>query len=343
MNVLVTGGAGYIGSHCAKALAIAGHYPVSYDNLSRGNAWAVRWGPLVSGDLADRELVARTLQKYRIEAVIHLAAYAYVGESMCNPEAYFQNNSLNSLHLLGAVRELGIPYFVFSSTCATYGTPQCIPIAEDHPQLPVNPYGESKLFVEKLLRWYGEIHGTKWTALRYFNAAGADQEGELGECHNPETHLVPLILESTLHPNQPIFVFGTDYPTPDGTAIRDYIHVSDLADAHVRALEYLVRGGESRPFNLGTGFGHSVHEVLQTVTMVTGKHPSTRYVERRMGDPPALVAKAQAAGELLGWFPRYSRLSEILESAWQWRLGATLQSRLTAFDYPSATSGIRAL
>lgn len=235
----------------------------------------------MQGDTRDADLVARTLLSYRIDAVLHFAVYTYVGESMSDPGLYFENNLVGSLHLLEAVRRSGVRDIVFSSTCATYGNPERIPSAEDQPQRPVNPYGESKLMVEKLLRWYGDIHGLRWISLRYFNAAGADPEVELGECHDPELHLIPLILEAAQNPARPVAIFGTDYPTTDGTAVRDYIHVTDLALAHLRAIEYVVLGRESRTFNLGTGKGHSVREAIATVAAIIDEQPAFREVSRR--------------------------------------------------------------
>ncbi|MER3484282.1 MAG: UDP-glucose 4-epimerase GalE, partial [Meiothermus sp.] len=284
MNVLVTGGAGYIGSHTAKALHRAGFTPIVLDNLSMGHAWAVKWGPLVQADLADRGALFSAMRAHRVEAVIHFAANAYVGESMQNPAQYFRNNVTGTLNLLEAMQEAGVRHMVFSSSCATYGIPQELPIPEEHPQQPINPYGESKLMGERLLRWFGECHGLGWVALRYFNAAGADPEGDLGEEHQPETHLIPLVIGAALGVRGPVRVFGTDYPTPDGTAIRDYIHVSDLAQAHVRALEYLVQGGASQAFNLGTGVGHSVLEVIQTVKRLGGRQVPFEEAPRRPGD-----------------------------------------------------------
>lgn len=320
MNVLVTGGAGYVGSHTAKALARSGHNPVVYDNLCRGHREAAQWGPFVEGDIADQSLVRNTLHRYQIDAVLHFAAYAYVGESMSNPGMYFENNLVGSLRLLEATREANVKYIVFLSTCATYGNPEAIPIGETHPQRPLNPYGESKLMAEKLLRWYGEIHGIKWVALRYFNAAGADPDGEIGEDHEPETRLIPLVLQSVLDPTRAVPLFGSDYPTPDGTAMRDYIHVADLSDAHVRALHYLSGGGESCPLNLGTGQGQSVRQVIDTVAAVTGRRPAVREMDRRPGDPPQLVADASRARRLLGWKPVCSSPCYIVETAWNWRL-----------------------
>lgn len=317
MNVLVTGGAGYIGSHTAKALHRAGFTPIVLDNLSMGHAWAVKWGPLVQADLADRGALFSAMRAHRVEAVIHFAANAYVGESMQNPAQYFRNNVTGTLNLLEAMQEAGVRHMVFSSSCATYGIPQELPIPEEHPQQPINPYGESKLMGERLLRWFGECHGLGWVALRYFNAAGADPEGELGEEHQPETHLIPLVIGAALGVRGPVRVFGTDYPTPDGTAIRDYIHVSDLAQAHVRALEYLVQGGASQAFNLGTGVGHSVLEVIQTVKRLGGRQVPFEEAPRRPGDPPVLVARAQKAASELGWKAQLGP-EEIIRTAWRW-------------------------
>lgn len=318
-NVLVTGGAGYIGSHTAKVLARSGFQPVVLDNLSEGHRRAVKWGPLVEGDLSDVDVVRETLARFRIEAVIHFAANAYVGESMVNPRKYFANNVGNTLKLLDAVLDAGVRHIVFSSTCATYGVPQEVPISERHPQVPVNPYGESKLFVERVLRWYGEIHGLGWVALRYFNAAGCDPDGEIGEEHDPETHLIPLAVAAALGHGDELRIFGTDFPTPDGTAIRDYIHVMDLADAHVRALEHLRAGGESLASNLGTGTGTSVREVIEAVESVSGRKVPAQESPRRAGDPPRLVADASLARKVLGWEPRYGEFASIVETAWGWQ------------------------
>ncbi len=265
MRVLVTGGAGYIGSHTAKALARDGFEPVVLDNLVTGHRSAVRWGPFVRGDVGDRGLVRRVIRDHRVEAVVHFAACAYVGESIQDPRKYFRNNVANTLALLDAMLDAGVDQIVFSSTCATYGVPDELPIGEDHPQRPVNPYGDSKLFVERMLGAYGVAYGLRSVALRYFNAAGADPEGELGENHDPETHLIPLVIEAALGRRPWVDVLGTDYPTPDGTAVRDFVHVTDLAEAHVRALGHLLGGGESVALNLGTGAGHSVREVIGTV------------------------------------------------------------------------------
>ena len=317
-RVLVTGGAGYIGSHTCKALAQAGHVPVAFDNLSAGHRGAVRWGELIEADLADRVAIDQALAAQRIDAVIHFAAHAYVGESMSEPGKYFRNNVANTLNLLDAMHAAGVGHIVFSSTCATYGVPVAVPIDEDHPQHPVNPYGESKLFVERALHWHGLAHGLRWMALRYFNAAGADPQGELGEDHDPETHLVPLAIQTALGQREELLVMGTDYATPDGTAVRDYIHVSDLGQAHVLALQHLAGGGASGALNLGTGQGHSVREVIAMVERVGGCKVRSRNAPRRAGDPPALVARAGRAHETIGWQPRCSSLERIVQTAFEW-------------------------
>jgi UDP-arabinose 4-epimerase len=316
--ILVTGGAGYIGSHACKALARAGYTPIAFDNLVYGHREAVRWGPLVEGDLADQALVAQTLRRFDIAAVMHFAAYAYVGESMAKPELYFRNNVVNSLGLLECMNEAGIRRIVFSSTCATYGIPETVPIREILPQRPVNPYGESKLMIERALHWHGIAHGLRHVALRYFNAAGADPDGEIGEHHDPETHLIPLVLDAASGRRAQIDIYGKDYATPDGTAIRDYIHVTDLAAAHVQALDYLEGGGASIALNLATGQGHSVREVIAAAERITGRRIPQREVERRPGDPPCLVADATLANRTLGWTPRVSDLDTIIATAWAW-------------------------
>jgi len=318
MRVLVTGGAGYIGSHTAKVLAGAGYVPVVFDNLSSGHRWAVQWGPLVEGDLADVGLIRRTLVQYNIEAVIHFAASAYVGESMAVPEKYFRNNVINTLNLLEAMLAVGVGNFIFSSSCATFGIPGRTPVPDDHPQRPVNPYGESKLFIEQVLGWYGKAHGFKSVALRYFNAAGADPEGNLGEDHSPETHLVPLAIGAALGRFPYLEVYGTDYDTPDGTAIRDYVHVMDLAEAHVLALRHLLDGCSDSAFNLGVGRGYSVREVVAAVANLVHARVPVRERPRRPGDPPVLVAESTRATEVLGWRPRYPQLDTIVASALSW-------------------------
>jgi UDP-arabinose 4-epimerase len=317
-TILVTGGAGYIGSHACKALARAGYEPIAYDNLGRGHREAVRWGPLVEGELADRGLLAATLRRFDVAAVMHFAAFAYVGESVQKPELYFRNNVASSVALFEAMIDAGVRHIVFSSTCATYGVPEGTPISEDAAQRPVNPYGESKLMIERMLHWLGAAHGIRHVALRYFNAAGADPEGEIGEEHEPETHLIPLILLTALGRRGAIDIFGTDYPTPDGTAVRDYIHVQDLAEAHVNALAHLAGGGASVALNLGTGRGHSVREAIACAERVTGCAIAARETARRAGDPAILVADSRRASELLGWTPRLSSLDDIIATAWAW-------------------------
>lgn len=316
--VLVTGGAGYIGSHTCKALANAGFEPVTLDNLVYGHRAAVKWGPLIEGDLENRDLLRSTIAKFDPVGVIHFAAYTYVGESMSDPGKYFRNNTGGTLNLLEAMQERGVQQIVFSSTCATYGLPERVPIGEDEKQLPVNPYGESKLFVERMLSWYHHCLDLNYAALRYFNAAGADHEGELGEDHDPETHLIPLVIQAALGQRERVEIFGTDYETPDGTAIRDYIHVADLADAHVRAMRHLLDSGPSLQLNLGTGTGHSVREVISAVERIGGRPVPVQTAPRRHGDPPVLIANSELAHSALGWRPEHSSLDEIVRSAWRW-------------------------
>jgi UDP-arabinose 4-epimerase len=318
--VLVTGGAGYVGSHACKALARAGYLPVAFDNLTRGHRAAVRWGPLVEGDIADRARLVATIARYRVSAVMHFAAFAYVGESVADPALYYHNNLAGGLALLAAMRESGLDKIILSSTCATYGAPETIPIPESARQLPVNPYGDTKLALERALHWY-EVYGLRSVSLRYFNAAGADRDGEIGERHEPETHLIPLVLEAALGRRPYVEIYGTDYPTPDGTAIRDYIHVEDLAAAHVAALEHLAAGGESLVLNLGTGRGHSVREVIAAAERVSGRRVPQRHAPRRPGDPPVLVADAREAVRRLGWQARFSDLDTILATALAWHSG----------------------
>jgi UDP-arabinose 4-epimerase len=325
----VTGGAGYIGSHACKSLARAGYRPVAYDSLIRGHREAVRWGPFVDADLADFDRLADAFKRFEVAAVMHFAAFAYVGESMTNPELYFRNNGYNSLRLLEAMRAAGVRHIVFSSTVAIYGNPDRVPIPESAPQRPVNPYGESKLMVERMLHWYGAAHGFTYAALRYFNAAGADMDAEIGEDHEPETHLIPLVLQAAMGRRPRIDVLGTDYPTPDGTAIRDYIHVQDLAEAHVKAVQLLLKGGLSITVNLGTGTGHSVREVIAAAERVTGRRVPRREAPRRAGDPPVLVADPSRARELLGWTAKVSDLDTILKTAWAWHSRET-QARQSA-------------
>jgi UDP-arabinose 4-epimerase len=320
-TVLVTGGAGYVGSHACKALAAAGYRPVTYDNLSRGHARAVKWGPLERGDLLDTARLDKVLRKRRPAAVLHFAALAYVGESVREPERYYLNNVAGTISLLDAMAANGIRRIVFSSSCAVYGAPRRVPIREGDAQRPVNPYGDTKRVVEQLLRERA-ADGLRSVALRYFNAAGADPEGELGESHDPETHLIPLVLQVAAGLRPRFTVYGSNYRTPDGTCIRDYVHVSDLADAHVLALKYLGKTSGARSkgthcaVNLGTGSGHSVREVIDAARGVTGRRIPVRYGARRPGDPPRLVADPRRARRALGWSPRHSSLQEIVATAW---------------------------
>ena len=315
--VLVTGGAGYIGSHACKALARAGYLPVVYDNLSRGHADAVKWGPLIEGDLRDTDLLCETMRAHEVVAVIHFAAFAYVGESVREPGMYYANNVGGMVSLLAAMEQAGIGRIVFSSSCATYGIPSRQPISEDTPQEPINPYGRTKLICEWMLRDAGVANDLRHVALRYFNAAGADPEGEIGERHEPETHLIPLALMAANGQGE-LGIFGTDYPTPDGTCIRDYIHVSDLARAHVLALEYLLGGGDSVALNLGIGEGHSVLDVINTVARVTGRPVPHRETPRREGDPAELRADVTKAAQVLGFRAQHVELDEIVSDAAPW-------------------------
>jgi UDP-glucose-4-epimerase GalE len=318
MNVLVTGGAGYVGSHACKALAEAGYTPVTYDNLVYGHKSAVKWGPFVEGDVLDRVRLDEILSHYRPKAVMHFAAYAYVGESVENPRKYYRNNVGGSFNLLEAMTDHGVDKIIFSSSCSTYGIPVTERIAETHRQEPINPYGFTKLVVERMLSDLAHAQGMKYAALRYFNAAGADGDGEIGEQHDPETHLIPRVLEAALGIRECVDIYGTDYPTPDGTAIRDYIHVTDLAQAHVRALERLTRGGESVALNLGVGRGYSVREVIAAARRVTGRVISVRELLRRPGDPPVLVADPTLARKELDWAARHTTIEEMVDTAWRW-------------------------
>ncbi len=318
-TILVTGGAGFVGSHACKALRAAGYLPVTYDNLSRGVSEAVKWGPLEVGDLADHTRLAAVLEIHQPVAVMHFAALAYVGESVADPGLYYSNNVAGSLSLIRAALAAGVRAIVFSSTCATYGTAERLPLTEQAPQRPINPYGWSKLMVERILWDFDAAHGLRSVMLRYFNAAGSDPDGEIGENHTPETHLVPLVLDAAQGSTGPVTVFGTDYPTPDGTCIRDYIHVADLADAHVRALDYLLSGGKTVALNLGTGTGHSVAEVIATASAITGRSVPVTFGPRRLGDPPALVAAPDQAMAVLGWRPRRPELETMIADAWRWR------------------------
>lgn len=320
-TVLVTGGAGYIGSHVCKALAGAGYKPVAYDNLVYGHEWAVKWGPLERGNILDRERLCAAIKANRAEAVIHLAAFAYVGESVSDPGKYYRNNVVGTLSLLDAMRDCGVGRIVFSSSCATYGVPAILPITEETPQRPVNPYGTSKLMIEQVLADYGRAYGIQHVSLRYFNAAGADPDGELGEDHDPETHLIPLVLDAASGRRPNITIFGDDYETADGTCIRDYIHVSDLSKAHVLALSGLEKGNlRHAAYNLGTGQGHSVASVLESAKRVTGRAIPVVRGPRRAGDPAVLLADPSRARRDLGFRPAFPNIEDILETAWRWSL-----------------------
>ncbi|MEX0712742.1 MAG: UDP-glucose 4-epimerase GalE [Pirellulales bacterium] len=317
MNILVTGGAGYVGSHAARLLDRAGHQVWIYDNLSVGHRSAVLPGKLIEGHLADRARLEHVLREQAIEAVMHFAAFALVGESVTDPARYYQNNVVSSLSLLEAMRAAGVTSIVFSSTTATYGAPERIPITEDEPQRPINPYGFSKLVVERALADYARAYGFGYAALRYFNAAGASPDGDLGEDHTPESHLIPIVLQAALGLRDGVTIFGDDYPTPDGTCIRDYIHVDDLGDAHVKALARLAPG-KGLELNLGTGRGHSVREVIESCRRVSGREIPVSIGARRPGDPPELVAASSRAQRQLEWQPRYQTLDSIVETAWRW-------------------------
>ena len=316
-NILVTGGAGYIGSHVCKALATRGFIPITYDNLSRGNRWAVKWGPFEKGDIDDAGRVRAAIDKYCPIALMHFAAYAYVAELVAQPLLYYKNNFGATVELLTTIISSRCMPVVFSSSCATYGVPDHVPISEDSPQCPINPYGHSKLFVEQLLADLEGAHGLPWVSLRYFNAAGADPAGEIGEAHNPETHLIPLVIRAA-QTGAAVRMFGTDYDTPDGTCVRDYIHVSDVADAHVRALNHLLQGSGSCALNLANTRGYSVREVIAATERVCGHTIHTEIAPRRRGDPPALIGDFSRARDLLGWKPERSELETQIADAWNW-------------------------
>ena len=318
MAILVCGGAGYIGSHVNKQLNKEGYETIVFDNLVYGHREAVKWGKLVVGDLSNIHEIEEVFQKNRIDAVFHFAAYAYVGESVEKPEKYYYNNVVNTLNLLQVMMKYGCKKIIFSSTCATYGEPESVPITEDMPQKPINPYGATKLMVERIFQDYNKAYGLQYVVLRYFNAAGADPEGELGESHNPETHIIPLVLDAASGARPDIKVFGTDYDTPDGSCVRDYIHVYDLATAHLLALHHLEAGKESQFFNLGNEKGTSVLEVVNSVKKVTGKDFKVTLTDRRLGDPAKLVGSSKRAQDVLGWKPMYGDIDVIVEHAWTW-------------------------
>jgi len=316
-TVLVVGGAGYIGSHTCLDLANKGFKPVVYDNFSNGHREFVKWGPAEEGDIRDRARLDEVLAKHKPAAILHFAALIEVGESVKDPVSFYENNVIGTLTLLSAAQAAGVKAFVFSSTCATYGLPQSVPLDESHRQVPINPYGRTKYIVEQALADYDQYKGLRSVVLRYFNAAGADFEGRVGEWHTPETHAIPLAIDAALGRRQGFKVFGSDYDTRDGTCVRDYIHVLDLADAHVRAVQYLLRGGDSVALNLGTGTGTTVKELLGTIETVSNRPFPVEYVGRREGDSTTLVANNDKARDILGWSPQYD-LTQIIQSAWNW-------------------------
>ncbi|MBY5716540.1 UDP-glucose 4-epimerase GalE [Rhizobium leguminosarum] len=316
-TVLVVGGAGYIGSHTCLDLANKGYRPVVFDNFSNGHREFVKWGPAEEGDIRDRARLDEVLAKHKPAAILHFAALIEVGESVKDPVAFYENNVIGTLTLLSAAQAAGINAFVFSSTCATYGLPQSVPLDETHRQVPINPYGRTKYIVEQALADYDQYRSLRSVVLRYFNAAGADFEGRIGEWHQPETHAIPLAIDAALGRRQGFKVFGSDYETRDGTCVRDYIHVLDLADAHVRAVEYLLKGGDSVALNLGTGTGTTVKELLGAIEDVSNRPFPVEYIGRREGDSHTLVANNDKARDVLGWVPQYD-LSEIIRSAWDW-------------------------
>ena len=318
MAILVCGGAGYIGSHINKQLHKEGYETIVFDNLIYGHKEAVKWGKLVVGDLKNMDEIEAVFKNNQIDAVFHFAAYAYVGESVDHPEKYYYNNVANTLNLLHVMMKYGCNKIIFSSTCATYGEPEKVPITEDMPQNPINPYGATKLMVERIFQDYHKAYGLQYVVLRYFNAAGADPDGEIGENHNPETHIIPLVLDAASGKRPDIKVFGTDYDTPDGSCIRDYIHVYDLATAHLLALHHLEAGKESQFFNLGNEKGTSVLEVVDSVKRVTRRNLKVTLTDRRPGDPAKLVGSSQKAQEVLGWKPIYGDIDVIVEHAWKW-------------------------
>jgi UDP-glucose 4-epimerase len=320
-TILVTGGAGYIGSHAVLELEKAGYNVIVLDNLVYGHRDLVEnvlSSKLIIGNTGDRELLDRLFSTHSIAAVIHFAAYAYVGESVSNPAKYYHNNVTSTLTLLEAMLAANVKNIVFSSTCATYGIPETVPIQENAPQNPISPYGMSKLMVEYILKDFSRAYGLNFVAFRYFNAAGADADGKLGEDHNPETHLIPLVLQTALGVRDSISIFGTDYPTPDGTCIRDYIHVTDLANVHISGVEYLLNGGKSEIFNLGNNNGFSVREIIEVAKQVTGREIKVVEQERRDGDPPSLVGSSEKVKQILGWTPQYANIHDIISHAWQW-------------------------
>jgi UDP-glucose 4-epimerase len=318
-KILITGGAGYIGSHTAKELYLSGYIPYVLDNFSTGHDWAVKWGDSYNIDLSDKIKLLNILNEIKPEAVIHFAASSLVSESYNNPISYFNNNIIGTMNLLESMHELGIDKLIFSSSCSVYGIPNTIPISDDHPLNPISPYGESKSMIEKILRWYSDLNNLKYMSLRYFNAAGADPDNDIGEAHDPETHLIPLAINVALGIREYLNIYGVDYPTDDGTAVRDYIHVKDLALAHVSALDYLLKGGHSHSLNLGTGKGYSVNQIISEINKISKNKILSYNKERRLGDPSILIADNQKAIKILNWKPIYSDLHNIVKTAYEWQ------------------------
>jgi len=322
MAVLIVGGAGYIGSHTVRVLQRAGRDIIVFDNFEKGHPEAIQGVRIFKGDLRCADDVRAVFKKHTIEAVMHFSAYSLVGESMQCPERYYENNLYGTLNLLNAMQQAGIRYFIFSSTAAVYGEPHYVPIDEVHPTLPTNPYGETKLAVERMLRWFERAYGLKNIRLRYFNAAGADPDGDIGELHSPESHLIPIVLSAALGDRDDIAVYGTDYDTLDGTCVRDYIHVNDLAAAHVLALEYLEDGNPSDVFNLGNGNGYSVQQIIDIARKVTNRDIPVTHTDRRPGDPGTLIAGSDKIKRVLSWKPKFNNIETIIETAWRWHTGA---------------------
>jgi len=317
-TILILGGAGYIGSHANKILSNRGYSTIVYDNLSTGHKESVKWGKFILGDILDKEMLSKVFSENKIDAVMHFAASTDVGESVTDPGKYYKNNVATTINLLETMREFNISYFIFSSTCATYGTPNIIPIPESHKQNPINSYGRTKLIVEQMLKDYSDAYDLKYAALRYFNAAGADPETEIGEWHEPETHLIPLILEVALGKRDFITIYGDDYDTKDGTCIRDYIHIFDIVDAHIKALEYLIKNDKSVIVNLGNGNGYSVLDIINASKKITNLDIPTKIGERREGDAISLIGDATKARTILNWKPQYQDINVIIETAWKW-------------------------
>ena len=325
--ILVTGGAGYIGSHTCKELAKAGYTPVTFDNLSNGHTHAVKWGPFIEGDIRNIDDLNSAFEAYPFSAVIHFAGLIEVGESVQKPELYYQNNVVGSLNLLNAIKDYKVTNIVFSSTCAVYGIPENVPITEDEKKQPINPYGANKMMVEQMLHDFSIAHDLKYVACRYFNACGADPDLEIGEEHDPETHLIPLLLQTAAKERKSFSIFGTDYDTEDGTCIRDYIHVQDLAKAHVKALQYLENGNDNNQFNLGTGTGYSVHQIIRSVEEITETNLNIVETDKRPGDAPALVANPEKSKKILGFSPESSDIDTIIKTAWDFHLQKNKQNQ----------------